>query len=495
MIDTNDAHRREESRMSESASPTPAPLAGTQSAEPVAPAAGMLRRDALGLPNAVVISVAVMSPAASIFFNSIPQAQYAGAAIPLCCTIGFVVALLVANQYSEFSRELPSSGSAYTFVSEGLGRHFGFLTAWLGLAALGVGVPYSFIFMSANLQTLVDRWLGYNIPWPAYFVLAIGIVFALGYWGIRQSLRVDMTFLVVEILVCLALAAVVLFSIGSSTGLSTEPFTTAGVPPSGDLTIGIVLGVLNFIGFETAATLGEETRNPHRNIPRAVYGSMIVVGIFYVLMAYAATVGYGINNMATGYAKDPAPFDTIARHFGGPALAVVIDIVGILSFFSAALAIVNGGARMLYAAARDGALPRWLASTHATRLTPVGGVIALCVTGLALGLGLGAWLAPIAAFTFTAQLDAILVLLIYVLVSVSCVVFFARKRRSQFNILRNAIFPVLALLVTAGIVGAFVSSPGDAPLAYIPAIVGIWVVLGIALLVATRGRLAQTDLT
>jgi len=120
-------------------------------------------------------------------------------------------------------------------------------------------------------------------------------------------------------------------------------------------------------------------------------------------------------------------------------------------------------------------------------------VTALCVTGLVLGLGLGAWLAPIAAFTFTAQLDAILVLLIYVLVSVSCVVFFARKRRSQFNILRNVIFPVLALLVTAGIVAAFVSSPGDAPLAYIPAIVGIWLVLGIALLVATHGRLARAE--
>jgi len=79
-----------------------------------------LRRNALGLRHAIVISVAVMSPAASIFFNTIPQAGVVGAAIPLCYVIGFVVALLVANQYSEFSREIPSSGSAYTFVTEGL---------------------------------------------------------------------------------------------------------------------------------------------------------------------------------------------------------------------------------------------------------------------------------------------------------------------------------------------------------------------------------------
>jgi amino acid transporter len=337
----------------------------------------------------------------------------------------------------------------------------------------------------------VSRWLGYNIPWPVFFVVAIGIVFALGYGGIRQSLRVDLTFLVVEILVCVALAAVVLVNIGTSAGLSTVPFTTSGVPKDGDLAIGIVLGVLNFIGFESAAALGEETRNPRRNIPRAVYGSMIVVGIFYVLMAYAAVMGYGINNMATGYANDAAPFDTIARHFGGGGFAVVIDVVGILSFFSAALAIVNGGARMLFAAARDGALPGWLATTHSSRFTPVGGITALSVIGLVLGLGLGVWLAPKDAFSFTAQLDAILVLLIYVLVSVACVVFFWRKRRAHFSILRNGLFPLLALLVTAAIVVAFVTSPGPGALGYIPAIAGGWLVLGIILLVVTRGKLAR----
>src|SRR2546421_5929110 len=149
-----------------------------------------LRRNALGLRHAIVISVAVMSPAASIFFNTIPQAGLVGAAIPLCYVVGFVVALLVANQYSEFSREIPSSGSAYTFVTEGLGPHLGFLTAWVGLIAIAIGVPYSFILLGANLQTLMFRWFGLNFNWSFWFVLAIGIAFALCYWGIRQSLNV-----------------------------------------------------------------------------------------------------------------------------------------------------------------------------------------------------------------------------------------------------------------------------------------------------------------
>jgi amino acid transporter len=267
------------------------------------------------------------------------------------------------------------------------------------------------------------------------------------------------------------------------------PFTTAGIPAHGDLTIGIVLAVLSFIGFETAATLGEETRDPHRSIPRAVYGSMIVVGLFYVLMAYAATIGYGPAHMATGYANDAAPFDTIARRFGGATFAALIDVVGLLSFFSAALAIVNGGARLLFAASRDGALPRWLAFTHPTRGTPIAGVAALCGIGVVCGLGLGTLLTPITAFGFFGTLDAILVLLIYVLVNIACVVFFWRKRRARFSVLRHGLFPIAGLLVTAGIVAAAVASPGNGALAYIPLVVAVWVAIGLILLVVLGRQL------
>ena len=147
-----------------------------------------------------------------------------------------------------------------------------------------------------------------------------------------------------------------------------------------------MLAVLSYIGFETAAALGEETRDPHRNIPRAVFGSMLVVGLFYVFMAYVGTVGYGINHMVTGFANDAAPFDTIGRHYSGPLLVVLIDLVGVLSFFGAALAIINAGARIMYTVGRDGLFPRWTAWLHPLRRTPVGSVAALCVFGVLIGL-------------------------------------------------------------------------------------------------------------
>ncbi len=449
-----------------------------------------LRRGTLGLRHAIVISVAAISPAASVFFNTIPQAQVAGAAIPFCCAVGFIVALLVANQYSEFSRELPSSGSAYTFVSEGLGVRWAFLTGWIGLIALVLSVPYAFVLMSANLQTLMQRWFGIQAPWALYYVAAIGIVFALCYIGIRGSLRVDLTLLIFEIGICVTLAIIVLTRVGSQGGLSIAPFSPTSAPPGGDLVIGVVLGILNFIGFETAAALGEETRSPRRNIPRAVYGSLVIVGIFYLLMTYAATVGYGIPHMATGYGNETAPFDTIARKFGGAPLVAAIDVAGVLSFFGATLAIVNGGARIIFTLARDGLFPKPLGWAHPTRGTPGGAITLLCGLGLICGLALNFVMAPLVAFGFLATLDAIFVLLIYLLVSIACIRFFWNKRRAQFSVVRHAIIPALSALIAGGISVLALIPTGAAPLTYVPYVVGAWLALGLVVIVVMRGKLS-----
>jgi amino acid transporter len=441
-----------------------------------------LRRNTLGLRHAIVISVAVMSPAASIFFNTIPQAGQVGAAIPLCYVIGFVVAALVANQYSEFSREIPSSGSSYTFVMEGLGARASFMNAWFGLAAIALGVPYSFVLLSANLQTLLQRWFGLDLPWSIWLVLLIGVAFAICYSGIRQSMNVDLTLLVFEIGVCLVLAILVFLHVHRHGGLSAAPFSLDAVPANGNLVVGIILGVLSYIGFETAAALGEETRNPHRNIPRAVFGSMIVVGLFYVLMAYVGTIGYGIDKMATGFANDPAPFDTIARQYSGPWLVVLIDLVGLLSFFSAAIAIINGGSRIIYAVAREGVLPPMFAWLHPIRQTPVAAIVVFCSFGMIMGLFLGYTMTPINAFGFLGTLDALFVLIVYAMVCVASITFFWRKRRRQFSIFRHGVVPALGTLLIITIFLLVFISPAAPPLNLIPYILVIWTGPGVALL-------------
>lgn len=448
-----------------------------------------LKRDALKLRHAIVISVAVMSPA-SIFFNTIPQAGVVGAAIPLCYVIAFIITLFVANQYSEFSREIPSSGSSYTFVTAGLGSRMGYLTAWVGLIAVAIGIPYTFTLLGANLEVLVFRWFGLDLNWSFWYVLTLGIAFALCYWGIRQSTNVDLTFMVFEVGVGVILAVIVLFHVGQQGALTLKPFTFGAIPPGGNLSIGVILAVLTFIGFEAAAALGEETSNPHRSIPLAVFGSMILVGLFYVLLAYAGTVGYGINNMVTGFANDAAPYDTISRHVSGPVLVVLIDIAGVVSYFSASLAIINSGARVAYKVGRDGLLPRWIAWLHPTRLNPVAAIAAICGFGLVLGLVMGFTMGPLTAFGFWGTLDALFVMIVYALVCIASIIFFWRKRRAQFNVLRHFISPVLGTIMIGAVFVFLLISPAPPPLNVIPFVLLAWVVLGVAMLFVLRRKLS-----
>lgn len=454
-------------------------------------ATGELRAGTLGLRHAVVISVAVMSPAASIFFNVQPQIPLAGAAIPFCYLLGFLVALLVANQYSEFARELPSAGSAYTYVTEGLGPRWGFFVGWLGLIAIALGVPYTFSIMSANLELLVRQWFGPDIPWPVYFVVALAFIFALAVIGVKQSVRVDITFLVFEIGICLVLAVLLLVGAANAGTLTTAPLLPTAAPPGDGLAVGVVLAVLSFIGFETAAALGEETREPRKSIPRAVYGSMLVVGVFYLVMVYAATVGYGPASL-NRISSDSFPiFDVLARRAGGGVLAALIDLAGLLSLLGAALAIVNGGARILYAVARDGLLPRPFGWMHPTRATPAGAITILCALGLGSGLALGLTLTTGTTYTLLGTLDALFILLIYALVSLACMRFFWRKRRAQFRLVRHGVVPALGLLIALGIAVLAIASPGAGALAFIPVVVGGWLLLGLIVLFGVlRGKVA-----
>ena len=456
---------------------------------PEASASRTLKHDALELRHAIVVSVAVMSPA-SIFFNTIPQAGVVGAAIPLCFVIAFIITMFVANQYSEFSRELPSSGSAYTFVTAGLGRYMGYLTAWFGLIAIIIGIPYTFTLLGVNLEALVLRWFGLDLNWSFWFVLTLGIAFALCYWGIRQSTNVDMAFMIFEVGVALVLAAIVLFRVGQKGGLPLAPFSPATIPAGGNIAIGVILAILTFIGFEASAALGEETSNPHRSIPRAVFGSMILVGVFYVLVAYAGTIGYGLDKMVTGFANDPAPYDTISRKFSGPLLVVLIDLAGVLSYFSASLAIINSGARMMYKVGHDGILPRWIAWLHPTRLNPVAAITAICVFGLVIGLVVGFAMMPLVAFGFWGTLDALFVMIVYALVCIASIIFFWRKRRAQFNILRHAISPALGTIAIGAVFVFLLISPAPPPLNAIPYVLLIWILIGIGTLFVLRRRLA-----
>jgi amino acid transporter len=133
--------------------------------------------------------------------------------------------------------------------------------------------------------------------------------------SIKASVQVDLTLLIIEMLVFSLLAVIAIVRAGSNNTLTV--FTPSASPTGfSGVGLGVVFGILSFIGFDAAATLGEETRNPRRNVPLAVGGALIIVGVFYVFVMYALTVGYGLTHPANfqAFLSDPNPIVTLAHN-------------------------------------------------------------------------------------------------------------------------------------------------------------------------------------
>jgi amino acid transporter len=134
----------------------------------------------------------------------------------------------------------------------------------------------------------------------------------------------------------------------------------------------MVFTVLSFAGFEGAATLGEETVHPRRNIPIAMFGTVVGAGVFFVFVAYCEILGYGPGGIPGGIAalaKADAPLNELALRYGSQNLATLLDLATATSAFSGLLGGLAAAARVLFALGRVGLAPR-LGFVHTVHGTP-----------------------------------------------------------------------------------------------------------------------------
>lgn len=136
----------------------------------------------------------------------------------------------------------------------------------------------------------------------------------------------------------------------------------------------MVFGILAVQGFEAAAPLGEEARNPRRTVPRALIGASPLVGAVMLLCSYGTVMGWGIGNIA-GYANDPDPWDTLARHFWGVGW-VVIFLAIVNSLFAAGNAGMAASSRMLFSMGRNNIAPAVFSRSHPRHRTPYVAILA-----------------------------------------------------------------------------------------------------------------------
>jgi amino acid transporter len=454
-----------------------------------------LRRNAVGLPDVIFTSVTTMAPAAGAAFSITVGALFAGGSLVLGVIIALAGCMFTALSIGQMARHLPSAGGMYTYIARGLGSKLGFLAGWGFDLAYPLVVPLVTILFGSILGSTLQAHFGYSYDlwWPIGTIFSIAVVGAANYFGIQVSTRFGILLGTFEILVMVALSLTLIVSAGSRNTLSvftTQYATVPGFKGISGIIAGSVYGVLAFIGFDAAAPLAEETRNATRNVGRAVVGSCLIVGLFYVLTTYAATVYFGAGRFVSFYtAGGGNPWNLMATAVWGVGWVVLF-----IALLNSSAACANGGAcaatRCLWAMGRIRVIPSAFGKTQRRFRSPHIAIFATFGAAAALALWLGEQYSPTTAFALLGTIITGAILPIYVAVNIACIAYFWRERRSEFNVIKHLLFPVLGIvLFVPGFFAAlgielfkFVS-PLTYPLNLAGIVIAVWYVIGVALVI------------
>ena len=320
-------------------------------------------RGSLSTPKIVFIVVAMAAPLAAVV-GTVPLGFVLGngAGLPVAFLIATCALLLFAFGYAAMTRRVVNTGAFYTYVTHGLGRRLGVaagLVAVIAYSVQTIGIVGGFGYFTQ---------LGLGVPWWVAALLGVGVVAALGYRSIDVNARVLAVLMVAEMVLLL------LLDVGILARLGWSAFTTASFQPevfAPGLANALLLAFSTFVGFESAALFGEETRNPSRSIARATYTSVLLIGGLYCVSAWLAVGAGAVEDLQTKSEDDYGSvfFDLMTRYVGGWA-STLMGVMVLTSLLAAILATHNAASRYLFALGRDQVLPQRLGDVHAIHLSP-----------------------------------------------------------------------------------------------------------------------------
>ena len=457
-----------------------------------------LREHSIGLPGVLFQSITHMAPAAAVAYSIYISVPHAGPALPLAVGLALLACLLAANSIGQLAKDMPSAGGLYTYAARTLGPYAGFVVGWFFLLFEPLVVPFLFLECGWAMHEVMSSKAGwdYSGQWWVWVCAVAAIVFLLTYRDIRLSTTAGVLLGAFEIVIFGALALWMLFS--NAGHLNLQPFNpNHGVGDWSGVFKGMVFAILAFIGFEASAPLGEEAKNPRRTVPRAVVGSAIAIGIFYVLCSYAWVFGAGFDNFVKQATTNADPWRNLATVFwGGGWVLVFLAICNSIAANSNAA--VNAATRVFYALARNGLAPKQLGRTHSRFKTPHIAIVWMSAFALVISLAFGWKWGALVGFSLIATIAVPVVIVVYMLVSIGCIRHYLTERRSQFNPFLHLILPVGGIvLFFFPLYYQFYKEPPAYPIKYANWVAAAWTILGILLAVwlsvARREKLADLD--
>ncbi len=447
-----------------------------------------LRANCLNFWEVLAQAIALISPTMTAALIVPLMFGTAGGLGWLCYAFGTVMLLCVAMNLNQFAKRSTTAGSMYDYSVRGLGKAGGGIGGWCLIWAylfIGIAGVTGFTHFAKVLLGLVGVPNNSALS-IGLFAVCAGIAWYLAYRDIKLSTIMSLVLEGISVTLILALMFVVTVHTGV---VDTSQLTFAGTSMS-TIGLGVVVAIFSLVGFEAATAFGEEAKKPLINIPRAVITSLIVTGIFFVLVTYIETLA--LKNHKPTLDQLAAPLNTLSKMMHLPWLGVLISGGAMISFFALSLSCMNAGARIIFSMSRSGVFHSAAAKAHHHNLTPHVAITTLAIlqfiiptAGIltaAMGIG-GFQMAVLDAFNWAGTFGAFGFCGAYFVISIAAPVYLKRIGELKPQNIFMSLLAVLLLLVPA--IGTVYPVPTP-PVNYFPYIFGVYVLLGIIWIAGVR---------
>ncbi|MHC5907272.1 APC family permease [Streptomyces sp. S6] len=421
------------------------------------PTATTLKPNALGVLGILFFVLSGQAPLTGIAGAApISIAIGNGSGTPAAYVLAGAVILLFSVGFVAMGRHVVDAGAFYTYIGAGLGRSAGAGSASVALFAYCVIQAAMYGLYGSIVAGLVSAHTGLDVPWWVWTLVTMAVVQALGASGIEMGAKVLAVFVLAEFSVLLVFGLVTLFKGGGPEGLGVADSFSASAALHGAPGIAVMFAVASMFGFEATAIYGEEAREPKKTVPRATYLSVVVVTGFFALISWTLISAYGASKAPEAAGKAVASGDSASFVFApmadllGGWVGDVLPVLLATSLFAGILTFHNSANRYLFSLGRDGQLPAGLCRLN-TRHAPwtAGCVQTIAAVLLVVPFALAGKDPVLTLFSWFSGLAVLAMMLLYVLTSVSVVVYF-RRRRVDTRVWNTLIAPVLGALGLAG---------------------------------------------
>ncbi|MER6997363.1 APC family permease [Streptomyces sp. NPDC000410] len=388
-----------------------------------------LKANSVGLVGVVFMAVATAAPITAMTGNLPIAVGFGnGTGAPAGYLFATVVLTVFAVGYVAMAKRITAAGAFYGFISHGLGRIAGMASGMLAVLAYIVFEASIVGVFSYFAQTTVKDQLGVDLPWVVYAAAMLAVSAVLAHFDINLTAKALGVMLVAEIAVLFAVATAVLIAGGGPDGIPAEPLNPKNAFTGASAGLGLFFAFWSWVGFESTAMYGEESRDPKRVIPRATLISVIGVGIFYIYVSWMTIAGNGLAG-SVKVSSSTSPLDLFfapTQQFIGGWAVDAFQWLLLTGSFACGMAFHQCAARYLYAIGREGFLHPALGRTHARHGSPyIASVVQTCI---AVALVAAFWLTGqdpyIHLYTLLAILGTMAILIVQTLCSFAVIGYF-----------------------------------------------------------------------